>query len=86
MPTMLAFVSQLNRVYLSLIIQPEAIINEVSTVQAIRVRINQWQVHKAKDLPSPTSGTYNFTMAKQLMKVLEIGEPRHMHAIFVNRC
>jgi len=79
MSTILAFVSQLNRVYSSFTIQPEAIINEASTVQVIRMKINQQQVHKAEDLPSPMNGTCNhqdFTMVKQFMKVLVFGEPR----------
>ena len=58
MPTILAFVPQ---GLLKFDHTARSSYHEVSTVQVIRMRINQQQVHKAKDLPSPTNGTYNHT-------------------------
>ena len=52
--------SQANRAYSTLTRQLEAVIIEVSTVQALRLRTNSWQVHEAKYLP-PTKVTYSHT-------------------------
>ena len=72
-----AVLSQANRGYSTLARQLEAVNIEVCKVQALRLRTNPWQVHKAKYL---TSGTYSHTGFDYMvyMKVLVFAEPGHM--------
>ena len=51
MPTILAFLYQPNRAYLSLSIQPEVVIIEVSMVQALKLRTNPRRAYEVKYLP-----------------------------------
>ena len=60
MPTILAFLSQHNRAYSTLNRQLEVIIIEISVVQVLKLRTNQWQVHATKYL-LPTKVTYSHT-------------------------
>ena len=56
----LTYLSQDNRAYSTLTRQLEAVINEVFTVQVLKLRTNQWQTHEAKYFP-PTKVTYSHT-------------------------
>ena len=84
MPTISAFLSQANRAYSTLARQLEAVIIEVSTLQALRLKTNPWRVHEVKYLP-PTKVTYSHTgfhngQASYFnMKVLVFAEPGHIN-------
>ena len=54
------FLSLANRAYSTLTRQLEAVINEISMTQVLRLRTNPWhaQVHEGKYLP-PTKVTYS---------------------------
>ena len=58
--TISAFLSLANMACSTLARQLEAVINEVSMAQVLRLRTNPWRVHKAKHLP-PTKVTYSRT-------------------------
>ena len=60
MSTISAFLSQANRAYETLTRQLKAVIIELYTVQALRLRTDPWRVHEAKYLP-PTKVTYSHT-------------------------
>ena len=60
MPIISAFLYQANRAYSTLTKQVEAVMIEVSTVQAPILRTNLQRVHEAKYLP-PTKVTYSLT-------------------------
>ena len=78
-----AFLSLTNRAYSTLTRQLEAVIIEVSTAQALRLRTNQRQVYDVKYMP-PTKVTYSHTGFHNGqgsyfgMKVLVFAEPGHM--------
>ena len=82
-PTILAFLSQPNGTYSSLIRQLEAVIFEVSTVQAQRLRTNRPRMHKARS-SSPTKATcghtgFHYGQANSFnMKVLVFAEAGHI--------
>ena len=54
------FLSLANMACSTLARQLEAVINEVSMAQVLRLRTNPWRVHKVKHLP-PTKVTYSLT-------------------------
>ena len=60
MSNVLAVLSKPEKTYLSLTPQLEAVIVEVSTVQALRLRANPWRLNGAIHLPS-VNWTYRVT-------------------------